>query len=194
MTQWRPADRFPQLVARGTMEPAEAERTLQDFDRLGIERQVYASMAIRRHKGGRPAATVRRQLGTPEDPAPIARLIRWQSELADAERERDVLDCRPRVAPGTTRHVVDELVESAWQPMRRNLVREHPFTMRTDADPAVYDFLSRVNGVQTVREHWEGMRAAGVISPELNEASFATIIRWLAASGIIDTTLDAAFA
>jgi methylase of polypeptide subunit release factors len=194
MNSWRPVDRYPQMVANGKMEAADAARVLHDFEELKIERQVYASMAIRRHRGNRPPVTLRRQLGTPENPAPIARLIRWQSELGDVDALPGILACRPRIAPGTTRHVVDQLVGREWKPMKQSLAREHPFTMRSDADPAVYDFLMRADGVQTVREHWEGMRSAGVISQDLSEEGFATIIRWLAAAGIIDTTLDGAFA
>jgi SAM-dependent methyltransferase len=194
MTSWRPVDRYPQMVANGKMEAPDAARLLRDFEELKIERQVYASMAIRRHRGNRPGVTLRRQLGTTDDPAPIARLVRWQSELGEPDALPGILECRVRVAPGTTRHVVDQLVDGTWKPMKQSLAREHPFTVRTDADAAVYDFLIRADGVRTVREHWEGMRSAGVISQDLGEEGFATIIRWLAAAGIIDTTLDAPFA
>lgn len=194
LSAWRPTERFAQLVAQGSMAAEEAERVLQGFERLGVERQVYASIAIRRHRGRYAPITARRQLGKPEDPSAIARMIQFQSELAEEDALPGVLAMRPRMAAGTTRHTIDQLVEGAWRPSVRQLVREHPFLVRADYDPAVEAFLTRVDGVLTVRDLWEALQRDGAIPDSVEMAAFATIIRWLAASGIIDTTLDAAFA
>jgi hypothetical protein len=185
LSAWRPADRFSQSVAHGSMTGEEAEAALSNFERMGIERQVYASMAIRRHCGQHAPTTVRRQLGAPEDAAAIARLIRFQSELAEEDALPNVLALRPRMAGGTTRHTIAT---------GKLLVREHPFLVRADYDPAVDAFLTRLDGALTVRDHWEAMRRVGAIPDSVEMAAFAAIVRWLAASGIIDTTLDAAFA
>jgi len=85
---------------------------------------------------------------------------------------------------------VERLVDGAWEPTARHLTRERPFMVRAEYDPAVSALLSRVDttGQRTVREHWESMRRDGVLPANVDEWTFASVVRSLAASGIVDNT------
>jgi hypothetical protein len=155
---------------------------------MGIERQVYVSMAFRRHEGDRRPITSRRPLGKRVSPGMLGRIVRWESELADRSQLPAVMSMRLKVTPDTTRQTVERLVDGAWAPAARHLTRERPFMVRAEYDPAVSALLSRVDaaGQQTVREHWESMRQDGVLPASVDEWAFSTVVRSLAASGILD--------
>ena len=183
-----PEERISEYVSEGIMDPAVAERRVAPLLAMGIERQVYVSMAFRRHEGFRHPITSRRPLGKRVSPGMLGRMVRWESELADPSQLPTVMSMRLKVTPETTRQTVERLVDGAWAPAARHLTRERPFTVRAEYDPAVSALLSRVDtaGQQTVREHWESMRQDGVLPASVDEYSFATVVRSLAASGILD--------
>src|SRR5579862_7176233 len=188
MRSSNPEERIGELVSEGLVDQAEAERKVAPLTAMGIERQVYVSMAFRRHEGGRRPITSRRPLGKRVSPAMLGRLVRWESELADRSQLPAVMAMRLKVTPDTTRQTVERLVSGAWEPAARHLTRERPFMVRAEYDPAVSALLSRVDtaGQHTVREHWESMRQDGVLPASVDEYSFATVVRSLAASGILD--------
>jgi SAM-dependent methyltransferase len=185
-----PEERMSELVSEGLVNPAEAERRVAPLTAMGIERQVYVSMAFRRHEGGRRAITSRRPLGKRVSPGMLGRLVRWESELADRNQLPAVMGMRLKVTPDTTRQTMERLVGGAWEPAARHLTRERPFMVRAEYDPAVSALLSRVDttGQRTVREHWESMRQDGVLPANVDEWTFAAVVRSLAASGIVDNT------
>ena len=157
---------------------------------MGIERQVYVSMAFRRHEAGRRAITSRRQLGKRVSPGMLGRLVRWESELAGQRSQLPaVMATRLKLTPETTRQTMERLVGGAWEPAARHLTRERPFTVRAEYDPAVSALLSRVDVAGppcTVRELWESMRRDGVLPASVDEWIFGAVVRSLAASGILD--------
>jgi hypothetical protein len=120
----------------------------------------------------------------------LGRLVRWDSELADRSQLPAVMTMHLKVSPDTTRQTVERLAGGAWEPTARHLTRERPFMVRAEYDPAVSALLSRVDaaGQCTVREHWESMRQAGVLPANVDEWTFAAVVRSLAASGIVDNT------
>jgi methylase of polypeptide subunit release factors len=189
LTSWVPEERVGQLVSEGLLDSVEAEQRVAPLVALGIERQVYVSMAIRRHEGGRRSVTSRRQLGKKVTPAMLSRLVRWESELADRSQLPVVMGMQLRVTPDTTRQTVERLAGGAWEATARHLTRERPFMVRAEYDPAVSALLSRVDasGQHTVRDHWESMRRDQVIPVTIDEWTFASVVRSLAASGIVDT-------
>jgi SAM-dependent methyltransferase len=185
-----PEERFAELVAENFIAQAEAEQKVAPLLAMGIERQVYVSMAFRRHDGERRPITSRRALGKRVSPALLGRLVRWESELADRSQLPAVMGMRLKVTPDTTRQTIERLVGGTWEPATRHLTRERPFMVRAEYDPAVNALLSRVDaaGDHTVREHWESMRHDGVLPASVDEWTFATVVRSLAASGIVDNT------
>jgi hypothetical protein len=185
-----PEERVSELVSEGLVDPAEAERRVAPLTAMGIERQVYVSMAFRRHEGGRSAITSRRMLGKRVTPGMLGRLVRWESELADRSQLPTLMSMQLRVTPDTTRQTLERLVNGAWEPAARHLTRERPFMVRAEYDPAVSALLSRVDTTRqrTVREHWESMRQDGVLPANVDEWTFAAVVRSLAASGIVDNT------
>jgi SAM-dependent methyltransferase len=185
-----PEERISELVSEGFIDPADAERRVAPLMAMGIERQVYVSMAFRRHEGGRRAITSRRVLGKRVSPGMLGRLVRWDSELADRSQLPTVMTMHLKVTPDTTRQTVERLAGGAWEPTARHLTRERPFMVRAEYDPAVSALLSRVDaaGQCTVREHWVSMRQAGVLPANVDEWTFAAVVRSLAASGIVDNT------
>jgi SAM-dependent methyltransferase len=185
-----PEERISEFVSEGLVDPAEGERRVAPLTAMGIERQVYVSMAFRRHEPGRRAITSRRQLGKRVSPGMLGRLVRWESELADPSQLPAVMTMRLKVTPDTTRQTVERMSGGTWEPAARHLTRERPFMVRAEYDPAVSALLSRVDvaGQCTVREHWESMRQTGVIPANVDERTFAAVVRSLAASGIVDNT------
>ena len=185
-----PEERLSELVSEGIMDPAVAERRVAPLTAMGIERQVYVSMAFRRHEEGRRPITSRRVLGKRVSPGMLGRMVRWESELADRSQLPALMAMRLKVIPDTTRQTVERLVSGAWEPAARHLTRERPFMVRAEYDPAVSALLSRVeiSGQHTVRDHWESMRQDGVLPANVDEWTFASVVRSLAASGIVDNS------
>ncbi len=183
-----PSERVSEYVSEGIIDSAEAERRIAPLEALGIERQVYVSMAIRRHAGGRPPATVRRALGKRVTPAMLHRLVYWESAMADPDQLLTLMGMRFRVAPDTGRHTVESWADGQWRPASRQLARERPFTVRADYDPAVATLLGHMDGARTVHEHWEAMTRDGAVPGDLDAWRFASVVRSLASSGIIVNT------
>lgn len=183
-----PEERIGELVSEGLVDQAEAERKVAPLMAMGIERQVYVSMAFRRYEGDRRPITSRRPLGKRVSPGMLGRMVRWESELADRSQLPAVMAMRLKLTPDTTRQTMERLVNGAWEPATRHLTRERPFMVRAEYDPAVSALLSRVDtaGGHTVREHWESMRQDGVLPATVDESTFVTVVRSLAASGIVD--------
>ena len=187
-----PEERIGEMVSEGLVDQAEAERKVAPLVAMGIERQVYVSMAFRRYEGDRRPITSRRVLGKRVSPGMLGRLVRWESELADRSQLPAVMAMRLKLTPDTRRQTMERLVNGSWEPAARHLTRERPFTVRAEYDPAVSALLSRVDtaGERTVREHWESMRQDGVLPAAVDEWTFATVVRSLAASGIMDDAAE----
>jgi methylase of polypeptide subunit release factors len=181
-----PTEYYFQLALAGRVSLEEVHRRHEIFRKLGVERLVYASIVIRRHRSARPAYTARRQAG-PQSHAPeLEWLDRWETAATDPGLPERLMQARPRVAPSCRMRLSHAPGEGEWLVEDCLLTTPWPFPLEARCPPWTASLLNRCDGRRTVEEHLGWLKAEGLVPADAGGREFAALVRSLVAGGFLE--------
>ena len=169
-------------LAAGRMTPDSFLRQDGLFKRLGIERLVAITALIQRRTSPGPVATQQRTLSGETRAAHLLWLVRYLAGTVEwgPDETHRLLDSRPRALPDAELRVRSVLRDSGWVPTEAKIATVVPFASESACPGWFPTLLSRCNGQVTVREHFDQLRADGVLAEASSPEAFAELIRDLA--------------
>ena len=138
----------------------------------------YGWMLIRRHEGGRPAATGRAQAGRNFTGRAMEWLLEWESAVRAPDGVAMLLESRPAIlpilrtahrSPGARRTILRRK-NSRWSRRSRS-------TAACRCQGWLAQIVSQCDGVKTWREHFAAAREAGIVDPGGTAEDFAQVLR-----------------
>jgi hypothetical protein len=145
----------------------------------------YGWMLLRRHHGGRPAATGRAQAGKNITGRPIEWLLEWESAVKAPGGVDLLLDSRPSISPFCELRVGHRVHDGRFAAEEFTLQTSRPFDSTLQCQGWLAQIVSECDGVKTWREHFAAAREAGIVDSEDSEAEFAQVLRPLVSAGIL---------
>ena len=176
-------------VAKGGKDFVDCERWLRHFDALGVERFAVSVVEMRRDAAGRAPITERRVAGTAPDHRAVDWVFRWarRAALTGPTADARLRGQRPRVAPGTRLAVhLESDATGAWYPVGAAVETAWPTHGLVKAPPLAPTLLELCDGTRDVAAILEGLRAAGLVAPDVTTADVAHLVEVLAAAGALE--------
>lgn len=169
-------------LAAGRMTPEVFLRQRGLFKRLGIERLVAVSALVQRRTSVRPVVTRQRTLSGETRAEDLVWLLRYLTGTVEwgADETHRLLDSRPRANPDVELRMRSVLRDGAWVPMQATIAAVAPFASESVCPAWIPSLLSRCDGTVTVQEHFDRLRAEGMLPDGSSADNFAELIRDLA--------------
>lgn len=146
---------------------------------------VYCSLVLQRHTRSRPPFTLRRERREASAAKETDWLLRWSTRLAEEDILPLLMEARPRLLPHPRLEVLHRVESGEWKVASSKLQIEYPFVRTVEISLNGSMLLTLCDGTHTVREILERVQAAGAISAEVPELSFAEFIRELITEGVL---------
>ena len=147
----------------------------------------YGWILIRRHEGGRPAATGRAQAGRNFTGRAMEWLLEWESAVRGPDGLAMLLETRPALSPFCELHIVHRVHDGRFSSEEFRLEATQPFEARVRCHGWLAQIVSQCDGVTTWREHFAAAREAGIVDPGGTEEDFAQVLRPLMSTGILQS-------
>jgi SAM-dependent methyltransferase len=154
----------------------EATKTLYVF---------YGWVLIRRHEGGRPAATGRARAGKGFTGRGTEWLLEWESAVRAPGGMAMLLDSRPTISPFCELHIVHRVREGRFSGEEFTLETARPFDARVRCHGCLAQIVSQCDGVMTWRDHFAWAQEAGLVNPGDTVEDFAQVLRPLMSTGLL---------
>jgi SAM-dependent methyltransferase len=183
---FQPTEYYFQLALAGRATLDEVHRRHEIFRRLNVERLVYASIVIRRHRAARPARTARRQAGPGTGPREVEWLERWEAAAADPGLPDRLMEAPLSVAPACRMRLSYTPADGEWAVEDCVLVTSWPFAVEAKCPPWTASLLGRCDGRRTVREHLAWLKSEGLVPADAPAKELAVLVRSLAAGGLLE--------
>jgi hypothetical protein len=169
-------------LAAGRMSPESFLRQNAFFKSLGIERLVAITALIHRRTTARAVVTRQRTLSADTRAEDLVWLMRYLTSTVEwgAEETRRLLDSRPRANSTVELRARSVLRDEAWTPVDAAIATTAPFASESPCPAWIPSLLSRCDGQRTVREHFDQLRAEGMLPDGTPADNFAELIRDLA--------------
>ena len=145
----------------------------------------YGWILIRRHEGGRPAATGRAQAGKNFTGRAMEWLLEWESAVRAPDGLAMLLESRPTISPYCELHIVHRVRDGQFAGEEFTLETAQPFDARVRCHGWLAQIVSQCNGVTTWREHFASAQQTGVAAPGDTVEDFAQVLRPLMSTGIL---------
>ena len=147
----------------------------------------YGWILIRRHEGGRPAATGRAQAGRNFTGRAMEWLLEWESAVRAPDGLAMLLETRPALSPFCELHIVHRVHDGRFSGEEFRLEAAQPFDARVRCHGWLAQIVSQCDGVTTWREHFAAAREAGIVDPGGTVEDFAQVLRPLMSTGILQS-------
>jgi methylase of polypeptide subunit release factors len=169
-------------LAAGRMSPDSFLRQNAFFKSLGIERLVAITALIHRRTTVRAVVTRQRTLSADTRADDLVWLMRYLTSTVEwgAEETRRLLESRPRANPTVELRARSVLRDGAWAQVDAAIATTAPFASESPCPAWIPSLLSRCDGQRTVREHFDQLRAEGLLPEGSPADNFAELIRDLA--------------
>ena len=125
----------------------------------------YGWILIRRHEGGRPAATGRARAGKDFTGRAMEWLLEWESAVRAPGGIAMLLESRPTISPFCELHIVHRVREGRFAGEEFTLETAQPFDARVRCHGWLAQIVSQCDGVMTWREHFAWAQEAGIVDP-----------------------------
>ncbi|MFB3776388.1 MAG: methyltransferase [Bryobacteraceae bacterium] len=157
------------------------------FTESGIEQFVYGLIVVRRIAGGgRPAFTIRRQMGVRTGSAECGWALQWEAAAASRENEAFLLAARPRRSGNLELSVIHRMRDGELAPQEFTLQTSHPFRMECRVHPWTVALLEACDGRRTGAELHAHCRQMGWIHEEVPAGEFARFLGTLVSGGFLE--------
>ena len=125
----------------------------------------YGWILIRRHEGGRPAATGRARAGRNFTGRGMEWLLEWESAVRAPGGLAMLLESRPTISPFCELHIVHRVREGRFAGEEFTLEAAQPFDARVRCHGWLAQIVSQCDGVMTWRDHFASAQEAGIVNP-----------------------------
>jgi hypothetical protein len=149
---------------------------------------IYVGVLIERHDRPREPLTRRVLEGEGYSGRELERLLEWHKLLAQPDSTEMLMACRPVAPEGMELHVVNRVEEKQFRPATFRVEVPGPFGTSLHCEEWMTSVLPGCDGVTTWREHFEALKGAGRIHPDVPEEAFAKVLGILVAGGILRVT------
>jgi SAM-dependent methyltransferase len=181
-----PAELLAQKPVKPGSEMAEDRRHRQAIWETTKTRYIfYGWILIRRHQGGRPAATGRQQAGKDTTGRQIEWLLEWESAVRAPDGIAMLLASRPEISPFCELHIVHRVREGRFAGEEFTLQAPKPFDSTMQCQGWLAQIVSECDGVKSWREHFAWARQAGIAAAGDTAEDFAEVLRTLVSAGIL---------
>ncbi len=183
----KPEQIASQPLLKGEITQKEFAARRESFDKSGIERFVYGLIVLRRHQAaGRPAFTIRRQIGPRTSSAEFEWALDWESLAVSAESTARLLEAKPLLSPHLELQVIHRADQGALAPSSFTLQTNYPFDMECRIEPWTAVLLSACDGTRTGRELHQFCRERAWIPPHAPPEEFAGLMGTLVSGGFLE--------
>ena len=183
---FQPTEYYFQLALAGRTTLEEVQQRHEIFRRLEVDRLVYSSMVLRRHDGGRPAYTTRRQSGPKTGPRELDWLDRWESASSDPGLVNRLVESRPKVSSDCRMHLSHAPEGGSWVVGDCRLTTSWPFLVEAKCPPWTASFLNRCDGSRPVRDHLTWLKGEELVPADAPEDGFLALVRSLIAGAFLE--------
>ncbi|HYE66381.1 MAG TPA: methyltransferase [Pyrinomonadaceae bacterium] len=184
-------ERSPQEVIRAVaekyqnLEPADAARLEQAFDRADAVKLSYGALAMhRRARGGEPWTT-RTRLSDETEGSDLEWALDWHRRCERPGFQEELLQARPQLAPHLEVKVTHVVHEGSLVPADFVFETNKPFTAATRFDPWMVPLITRFDGASTPLELYEAARAASEIPEAYGLKDFTALVIFLIERGYL---------
>jgi hypothetical protein len=178
MLSQKPGKRGPETAEDRKFRAAMWEATKTQFI-------FYGWVLVRRHHGGRPAATGRAQAGTNYKPRMMEWMLDWESAAAAPDGIEMLFACRPSISPHCVLKTTYRVQEGRFRASEFILETEQPFDSALSCQGWLAQTVSACDGQKTWRDQFIAARESGIIDPGENPQDFAICLRNLVSNGIV---------
>lgn len=182
-----PADYIAFAVAQNIAPPEEVQFLRELWVSNNTEFVFRGPILIRRHAGGRPAATFRTQAGKNMTRLDFEWLLDFESSLHEPGGLTRLLDTRPRIAPGCEMIVHYNEDGGKFTPDLFKFENKSPFNSGCQVQGWLAQTITRCDGTRSWREYFDGLQQQGSIPPGAPPEQFARMLGALLASRILSS-------
>ncbi|HSW48898.1 MAG TPA: methyltransferase [Bryobacteraceae bacterium] len=157
------------------------------FTESGIEQFVYGLIVVERiADAGRPAFTIRRQMGTRTGSAECGWALRWEAVAASRGSEAILLAAKPRRSGNLELSVIHRMQDGELAPQEFTLQAGYPFRMECKVHPWTVALLEACDGFRSGAQLHAHCRQQGWIHEEVAAGEFARFLGTLVSGGFLE--------
>jgi SAM-dependent methyltransferase len=145
----------------------------------------YGWILIRRHEGGRPAATGRARGGEGFTGRGMEWLLEWESAVRAKDAVTMLLECRPTISPFCELHIVHRVTDGRFAGEEYTLEAKRPFEGKVRCHGWLAQIVAQCDGVKTWRDHFAWAQEAGIAGSGDTAEEFAQVLRPLMSMGLL---------